>query len=189
MSKVTEAVPARTPGSDSGHQPIDKVADVLNVADVNVPELRTLAARFGAELVVQQPDEDIRGSYWGEREAGLIGQRVYVRADTPVHSALHELGHFVCMPPQTRACLDTNAGGDYDEENAVCYLQLILADELTGVGRTRLMLDMDTWGYTFRLGSTQAWFEHDASDAREWLRGHGLLDHANRTTWTVRQSK
>jgi len=36
------------------------------------------------------------------------------------------------------------------------------------------MSDMDAWGYTFRLGSALAWFEHDADDARAWLRARGL---------------
>jgi hypothetical protein len=31
------------------------------------------------------------------------------------------------------------------------------------------MADMDAWGYSFRLGSTRAWFEADAEDAREFL--------------------
>jgi hypothetical protein len=34
---------------------------------------------------------------------------------------------------------------------------------------------MDTWGYTFRLGSAQAWFDNDAEDARAWLCARGLL--------------
>ena len=50
-----------------------------------------------------------------------------------------------------------NAGGDDLEESAVCFLQVILADFLDGVGRDRLMRDMDAWGYSFRLGSTAAW--------------------------------
>ena len=40
---------------------------------------------------------------------------------------------------------------------------------LPGVGRERLMKDMDAWGYSFRLGSTRLWFEQDAEDAKEWL--------------------
>jgi hypothetical protein len=36
------------------------------------------------------------------------------------------------------------------------------------------MQDMDAWGYSFRLGSTAAWFEADAEDARDWLRERGL---------------
>jgi hypothetical protein len=55
------------------------------------------------------------------------------------------------------------------EEDAACYLQILLADSLAGVGRARLMDDMDAWGYTFRLGSARAWFENDAEDAREFL--------------------
>jgi hypothetical protein len=50
-----------------------------------------------------------------------------------------------------------------------------LADAIPGVGRERLMADMDAWGYSFRLGSTKAWFERDAEDARNWLLQHGLL--------------
>jgi len=40
------------------------------------------------------------------------------------------------------------------------------------------MDDMDAWGYTFRLGSTRAWFERDAEDARAWLAARGLLQAA-----------
>jgi hypothetical protein len=36
------------------------------------------------------------------------------------------------------------------------------------------MADMDAWGYSFRLGSTRAWFEHDADDARVFLQARGL---------------
>ena len=61
------------------------------------------------------------------------------------------------------------------EEDACCYLQILLADQFADVGRQRLMQDMDRWGDTFRLGSTQAWFEHDAEDARAWLIQRGLL--------------
>jgi hypothetical protein len=38
------------------------------------------------------------------------------------------------------------------------------------------MADMDAWGYTFRLGSARAWFEHDAENARTWLIERGLLN-------------
>jgi len=34
---------------------------------------------------------------------------------------------------------------------------------------------MDAWGYSFRLGSAQAWFEQDAEDARSFLVARGLL--------------
>ena len=51
----------------------------------------------------------------------------------------------------------------------------MLADELAGVGRERLMTDMDVWGYSFRLGSTRAWFTHDAADALAFLNARGLI--------------
>jgi hypothetical protein len=57
----------------------------------------------------------------------------------------------------------------------VCYLQILLADALPAVGRDRLMQDMDEWGYSFRLGSTRAWFETDAEDAQQWLQRHGVI--------------
>jgi len=137
--------------------------------------LAKLLARHGLELVEVPDGAEIPGSYWGESEAGLIGARLYVRSDTPLHSALHEACHFICMDDARRATLERDAGGDYDEENAVCYLQILLADEFPGVGRQQMCRDMDAWGYTFRLGSAWAWFENDADDAREWLQRRGLL--------------
>jgi hypothetical protein len=100
---------------------------------------------------------------------------------------LHEACHYVCMAPGRRAALDTDAGGDYAEENGVCYLQVLLADELPEVGRARMFADMDAWGYSFRLGSARAWFEADAEDAREWLRRHHIIDAADRPTWSLRE--
>ena len=99
-----------------------------------------------------------------------------MRADTPLHSLLHELSHFVCMSPERRAGLDRDAGGDDAEECAVCYLQILLADELPMLGRERMFADMDAWGYTFRLGSARAWFEQDAADACIWLRENRVID-------------
>jgi hypothetical protein len=135
-----------------------------------------LLARYGLALRMVPPDQDIPGSYWGEREAGLRAGTLYARADTPVHSVLHEAAHFICMPPERRAGLDTDAGGDAAEECGVCYLQLLLAGELPQFGFARACADMDQWGYSFRLGSTRAWFEQDAGDARQWLLVHGIVD-------------
>ena len=50
-----------------------------------------------------------------------------------------------------------------------------MASSNGSMGRARLMADMDAWGYTYRLGSTRAWFEQDADDARQWLVERGLL--------------
>lgn len=149
---------------------------VLTVQDVGKVAIEALLGRMDLSLAIIATDGTIPGSFWGEREAGVIGTTVYVRPDTPVHSLLHETCHVVCMDSARRAVLHTNAGGDDLEEAAVCYLQILMADALDGVGRGRLMLDMDRWGYSFRMGSTQRWFEEDADDAREWLERHALID-------------
>ena len=36
------------------------------------------------------------------------------------------------------------------------------------------------------LGSTRAWFEQDATDARDWLCRHGVIDAGGRLTGAVR---
>ena len=162
--------------------------EVLKVTDVGVDAVTELLGRYGLEGVTLADGETIPGSYWGESEAGLIGSRLYWRLDTPVHSVLHEGCHFVCMTDQRREQLDKDAGGDYDEENGVCYLQILLADELPGVGRERMWQDMDAWGYTFRLGSARAWFEQDAADARAWLADRGLIGQDTRPTWRIRRT-
>ena len=159
---------------------------MLLLNSIDGAHLEMLLDRYGLQLTLVAPHEVIPGSYWGEREAGLIGSRIYVRRDTPVHSVLHEGAHFVCMTAERRASLDTDAGGDHAEENAVCYLQILLADALPNVGRERMCRDMDDWGYSFRLGSAAAWFAEDAQDAHEWLIRHGLIDGSSRLTHGLR---
>lgn len=149
--------------------------DVLRIKHADLAAVRELLARLGLKLQLVAPDAPIPGSFWGDCEAGLIGGTLYARSDTPLHSVLHEACHFACMAPSRREALHTNAGGDWDEENAVCYLQVLLADALPGLGRARLMADMDAWGYSFRLGSTAAWFAADGEGARQWLSSRGLL--------------
>jgi hypothetical protein len=146
-----------------------------------------LLARYRLKLILIAPARAIPGSYWGDSEAGLRGEELYARLDTPVHSVLHEAGHYICMSPERRTGLDRDAGGDDLEEAAVCYLQVLLAATLPGVGRARAFADMDAWGYSFRLGSTRAWFEHDAADARLWLEQRGVIDAAGRLTGVLRE--
>lgn len=159
---------------------------VLRVADVPLVRIEALLGRFRIDLCLCAADSPIPGSYWGEPEAGIVEQSVYARPDTPLHSVLHEACHVICMPPQRRATLATDAGGDHLEEAAVCYLQVLLADELPGLGRTRIMRDMDAWGYSFRLGCTQRWFEDDSDDARAWLEGRHLVDRYGSPTFLLR---
>jgi hypothetical protein len=159
---------------------------VLLVNAIDRLALQVLLDRYGLDLQLVAAGEVITGSYWGEREAGLMGSKIFARLDTPVHSVLHEGAHFICMTPERRAGLDTDAGGDHAEENAVCYLQIILAQYLPNVGRERMCRDMDEWGYTFRLGSAARWFDHDAEDARTWLIRNGVLDAQNCPTYACR---
>ncbi|OZB60329.1 MAG: hypothetical protein B7X39_06765 [Lysobacterales bacterium 14-68-21] len=147
---------------------------VLRLADIGEYAPRALLARFGLTLAPVADGAPIPGSFWGDEEAGIIGTTVYARGDTPVHSLLHEAGHLIVLPAERRAAVHTDATDSIEEEDATCYLQIVLADALPGVGRDRLMADMDAWGYTFRLGSSRAWFEQDAENARRFLLERGL---------------
>ncbi len=160
---------------------------VVTLAQVPRIVVATLLSRYGLELRLIAAGELIPGSYWGETEAGLKGDKLFARLDTPLHSVLHEAAHYICMTPEHRAGLDTDAGGEYIEENAVCYLQILLSDQVPHYGRARMLTEMDSWGYTFRLGSAQAWFEQDATDARDWLLQKGLIDADERPTGCVRE--
>jgi hypothetical protein len=154
---------------DCVSDPLPAGAPVLTCGALPPGALEELFGRLGIEVTTVPARREIPGSHWGAPEAGIGAGRLWVRADTPVHSALHEGAHLVCMGAERRRVADTDAGGDELEESAVCYLQILLADHLPGVGRPRLIRDMDAWGYSFRLGSTRAWFERDAEDARAWL--------------------
>ena len=154
------------------------MSTVLLLSDLGFDAPRALLARHGLQLVEVAPGAAIPGSYWGEREAGVIGTRVYARPDTPVHSLLHEACHLLVLPPERRALVHTDATDSIEEEDATCYLQIVLADALPGVGRAHMQADMDAWGYSFRLGSARAWFEQDASEARQLLIARGLIGAA-----------
>lgn len=160
---------------------------VVTCADIDLNELQKLLARFDLTINLVEDRQDIPGSWFGDSEAGIIRNQLFVRMDTPVHSALHESCHYICMDDQRRQKLDTDAAGDYDEENGVCYLQILLADYLPGYSSERMFNDMDEWGYTFRLGSSRNWFELDAEDAQAWLLQYKLIDQHNVPRWTLRQ--
>lgn len=152
----------------------------MRLRDIGWRSTRTLLADYGLRLEMVADGQPIPGSYWGDSEAGLIGTTVYARADTPIHSVLHEAGHAICMGDARRRTLHTDARSDQDEEMAVCYLQALLAPQVAGYSRRQLFADMDAWGYGFVMDHAAAWFEHDARDARSWLVREALIDDDDR---------
>ncbi len=163
--------------TDSGHPATthDPANSVVRLADIGFAAPTALLAGFGLTLQRVESQQPIPGSFWGDEEAGIIGNMVYARDDTPVHSLLHEAGHLIVLPPERRTEVHTDATDSIEEEDATCYLQIVLAEQLPGVGSERLMADMDAWGYSFRLGSTRAWFERDADEAARFLAQRGLI--------------
>ena len=131
--------------------------------------LDTIFNPAGLQIERVTDEQAIPGSHWGDEEAGLIKHTLFARSDTPVHSVLHEASHWCLMSPERRENLHTDAKGSAVEEMAVCYLQILLSDLLTCMGRDRMFLDMDRWGYSFRVGSSREWFETDAEDALFYL--------------------
>ena len=162
------------------------MSDTLLLQDSELSELATLLFRYGVSITVVNATLAIPGSFWGDEEAGLISNKLYARPDTPIHSILHESCHYVCMDQARRSTLHTNAGGTAEEENAVCYLQILLSEHLSFMSKAKMMKDMDTWGYSFRLGSSKAWFESDADDTVKWLIKHKLIDRAHAVTFNLR---
>lgn len=153
---------------------------VLLLGEIAFGDCAGLLAGYGLQLHRVAEGAPIPGSYWGEPEAGIVGSGVFVRVDTPVHSLLHEASHLIVLPPAQRQAVHTDATDSVEEEDAVCLLQALLGDALPGVGRERVLADMDAWGYTFRLGSARAYFEHDADAAWAWLQARGLVDARRR---------
>ena len=153
---------------------------MVTAAQLSLDKLHALLEDYGLSLTLLAEGAEIPGSHWGAPEAGIIGREVLVRPDTPVHSLLHETAHVICMDAQRRDHLHTDAGGDDLEECGVCYLQLLLGNELSDYSLTQQFRDMDNWGYSYRLGSAQAWFERDAEDARQWLLDQQLIDAKGR---------
>ena len=160
---------------------------VLCLSETRVADVAALLQRFGLQLEIIADQSEIPGSYWGESEAGLIGANLYARSDTPLHSILHEACHWITCTPARRAVVHTDAADCEIEETATCWLQIVLADEIAGFGRERAWVDMDAWGYSFRLGDAQRWFEQDAEDAVAWLSEHRLIDDEGRPRFCVRE--
>ena len=160
--------------------------NIVNCADLPAEALASLLLPYHLDIHWVAKESVIPGSFWGDSEAGLIDNKLYIQTITPVHSALHEACHYICMDKTRRVQLNTNAGGDYDEENAVCYLQLLLSNFLDGYNQHQQFIDMDAWGYSFRLGSAKRWFMEDADDAKQWLIDKNLINNQEIPLWQLR---
>ena len=154
---------------------MNSIVGVLLLFEIQLEPVIALLSRYDLRLNLHPDGAPIPGSYWGEPEAGLVGNTVHARADTPVHSLLHEAAHLIVAPPERRATIHTDASDSIEEEDAVCVLQSLLGAALPGVGADRVLADMDAWGYTFRLGSARAYVERDADAAWAWLQRAGLV--------------
>lgn len=151
--------------------------DVLRVRDLPTGCVSELLASLGLTVSWVAPNRPIPNSYWGESEAGIDAGGLWARADTPLHSLLHEASHWVCATRFGRQMNAGDASSDDAEECAVCYLQVLLADTWPApMSRARLFADMDRWGYSFREGSAARWFNGDGEDARQWLLARGMID-------------
>jgi len=149
---------------------------MLRLSDIDIKPVISLLQKYDLEFIAVDEGKEIPGSHWGDEEAGLIGCCLYARRDTPVHSLFHEACHFFLMDQSRRENLHTDAGGSSTEENAVCYLQICLAARFDEIGDQRMCRDMDSWGYSFRLGSARTWFNEDADDAVEFLKAGGFWE-------------
>lgn len=149
---------------------------VQRIEEIDSAALAALLLHYGLKTEILPVDAEIPGSFWGAPEAGLVADVLYIRPDTPVHSALHEASHWICMDDKRRQQLHTDAGGTVQEECAVNYLQILLAERLEDVGREQMMKDMTAWEYSYREGSVYAWIVGDGKEALQWLNDYGIAE-------------
>jgi len=154
--------------------------------NLNSDSIKALVSNYGIQINCSDPGVAIPHSFWGAPEAGRIHEQLYIRVDTPIHSLLHEACHYVCMSAEQRKLTQMDAKGSAMEENATCYLQILLSDYIKEYSRTQLMEDMDVWGYSFRLGSALAWFNRDTEEVRQWLISHLIINTQDKPTWKLR---
>ncbi len=67
---------------------------MLRLAATDRHALLRLLAGYGIDTRGIAPVRPFEGSYWGESEAGLKGNTLFARHDTPLHSILHEAAHY-----------------------------------------------------------------------------------------------
>ena len=64
--------------------------NVITCAELPAKALQQLLRAYDLEVIEVSETDTLPGSFWGDPEAGLIGNRLYVRPATPVH--LHGRG-------------------------------------------------------------------------------------------------
>ena len=89
---------------------------MLFVSDLALDTIAGLLRKYGLSINRIPDGHSINGSYWGEPEAGVVRDRVFVRGDTPIHFLLHETCHVICMTRERRTKLKGDASGDDLEE-------------------------------------------------------------------------
>lgn len=160
---------------------------MVKLQEFKIKEIQPIFSQYGMQLNALRDKAEIPFSFWGAPEAGRQKNQLYIRNDTPMHSLLHESCHYVCMPQTGRISDSPDAAGSTAEENATCYLQILISDHIARFSRTQQMQDMDNWGYSFRLGSASAWFHQDAEDAKKWLAFHEIIDAHDQISWKLRK--
>ena len=73
------------------------MSEVVRYSQYDDASLRSLLQQLGLTLQLVDANEDIPGSFWGDEEAGLIQNTIYARADTPIHSLMHEACHYCLL--------------------------------------------------------------------------------------------
>ena len=168
---------------------VDALFPMFLLKNSSPESLRPILDKYRLGLTVVAPGCNIPHSFWGAPEAGRLQSELFAREDTPLHSILHELAHYVCMPEIQRKSPKIDAGGSALIEDACCFLQILWSDRVAGFSRHVHLHDMDQWGYSFRLGSSTRWFYADSDDARAWLLQEKIINQQNEPTWEMRRSR
>lgn len=113
--------------------------------------------------------ELIFGSFWGDEEVGIIGIIVYVCGDMLVYLLLYEVCYLIVLLLECCVVVYIDVIDLIEEEDVICYLQIVLVDVFLGVGCDWLMVDMDVWGYLFWFGLICVWFEQDVENVCQFL--------------------
>src|SRR3569833_2073887 len=77
--------------------------NVVTCGEIQLSALQDVLSPYGIDVLPVPDAQPIPGTHFGDPEAGLIAHRLYIRSATPVHSALHDACHYLCMASARRA--------------------------------------------------------------------------------------